>query len=130
MPVEVGQAFLIPSGPSHDPDQKHMFVACTQIDADGNILLASISSWKNDLCDATCRLETGCHPFITKDSYVLYRKSLIEASATIEHGIQSGRIKELANLDALLLERILKGMAKSKQTPWKIVRYVRRNVGT
>lgn len=40
---------LIPSGPTHDPDKKHLFVVCTDACAEGRHLLVPINSWTNDL---------------------------------------------------------------------------------
>lgn len=39
---------LIPSGPTHDPDKKHLFVVCTDVCAEGRHLLVPINSWTND----------------------------------------------------------------------------------
>jgi hypothetical protein len=128
--IEVGQAFLIPSGTSHNPDVKHMFVVCTSIDDNGNVVLASISSWKNDLCDATCKLAAGSHPFIKKDSYVLYRQSRIENTKTIERGLSSAVFVALDDVTDEVLAKIVAGLTRSRQTPWQIKRHIKRLLGT
>lgn len=103
-----------------------MFVVCTDVDTNGQIVLASISSWKNDLCDDTCRLSPGCHPFIKRDSYVLYRKSRIEFSETIELGLDKSVFVALDDVDNDTLEKIVNGLISSRHTPWQVKRHVKR----
>lgn len=123
--VYSGMSFLMPSGTYHDPNQKHLFVVCTNPDDSGNVLLASVSSWKNHLCDPTCRLENGCHPFISKDSYVLYRKGRIEPTSAIEKGLKAGALVQKEDFDGETVNRMLAGFSTSKQTPIKIRKYAK-----
>ena len=116
--------FLMPSGTYHNPNVKHLFIVCTDMDENGNVLLASVSSWKNRLCDPTCKLAAGCHEFITKDSYVMYRKSRVEAAATIDKGIRTGVFVQKDDVGKHLIQAALDGFCASKQTPRKIKRYV------
>jgi hypothetical protein len=125
MTVSLGAAFLIPSGTHHNPTERHMFVVCTNVNARGEVVLASISSWKNDLCDPTCKLEPGCHPFIRRPSYVLYRKSRIELSADIERGVEQSVIVPLERVSSEMLGHVVDGIAKSRQTPWKVKRHIK-----
>lgn len=120
-----GMAFLMPSGTYHNPNQKHLFVVCSDPDKNGHVLLASISSWKNDLCDASCKLANGCHPSVPKDSYVLYRKSRIEAAAVIEKGIKTGTLIQKDDFGADAVGKMVAGFIASKQTPWKIKKYAK-----
>lgn len=115
----------MPSGTYHNPNLKHLFVVCTDIDGDGNVLLASVSSWKNDLCDPACRLPSGCHEFITKDSYVLYRKSRIEKATVIENGIRKGVLIQKDDFKKEIVVAALSGFKKSRQVPRKVVKYVK-----
>ncbi|MFZ1813803.1 MAG: hypothetical protein WBO55_03000 [Rhizobiaceae bacterium] len=115
----------MPSGTYHNPNQKHLFVVCTDPDNAGNVLIVSISSWKSHLCDATCKLENGCHPFIAQESYVLYRKSRVEPASAIEKGIRTGTLVQKDDFGAELVGRMLSGVLASKQTPWKISKYVK-----
>lgn len=124
--MKVGSAFLIPSGTAHNPNVKHMFVVCTAVNPDGQVVLASISSWKNSLCDPTCILEAGAHPFVTKKSYVLYRKSRIESVETLQRGIDQSVFVVLDDVGPELVEIITAGIIKSKQTPWQVKRFVKK----
>ena len=119
----------MPSGTYHNPEIKHLFFVCTGVDANGDVILASISSWKNDLCDPTCKLSAGCHEFVTKDSYILYRKSRIEKAETIENGIKTGVFIQKEDADNGLIEDALQGFQASNQTPKKIKRYVKAILG-
>lgn len=123
--IHVGAAFLIPSGTTHNPSEKHMFVVCTDIDGDGNVVLASISSWKNSLCDDTCKLDPGCHPFVRKPSYVMYRKSRIEHRDTLLRGLEQADFIPLDDVGPEMLGPIADGLLTSKQTPWQIKRYLK-----
>ena len=73
---------LIPSGPSHDPGRMHLHVVCTDPDNDGCQLIVSICTKINSLCDPSCTLQPHEHPFLTKESYVLYRNAeIVQQSA-------------------------------------------------
>ena len=61
-------SLLIPSGPTHDPQRRHLFIVLTDpFDDTGNgvsrVLLVSLASVR-DSCDRTCILKPGDHPFI------------------------------------------------------------------
>lgn len=62
---------LIPSGPSHDPDRKHLHVVCNDAREDGTHLLVSISSWRSN-GDPTCQLQSHEHDFLDRLSFVEY----------------------------------------------------------
>ncbi len=72
------------SGPDHDPDRMHLFVVltdplCNFDDGIRKVLLVSLSSIHDDLYhDSACILEPGEHPFVKRDSYVVYQKARID----------------------------------------------------
>jgi hypothetical protein len=109
---------LIPSGTSHNPDKKHLFVVCALNDSDA--MLASIATWINHLCDGTCILEAGEHPFITAKSYIIYRKCRIEKCQTLIKGVHEGLLIPREPVKDEPFARICDGIVKSKQTPWKM----------
>lgn len=121
-PYKAGSV-LIPSGTYHDPTKKHLFIICTDECAEGKFLLVPVSTWINDLCDSTCRLSIGDHPFIIRDSYVFYRKSRIEARAVLEAGVQKALFVVRQDVNASLLERVRSGVCASIQTPRGVKRY-------
>lgn len=121
--VARSSTLLIPSGPSHDPNRKHLFVVCTDPCPDGKQLVVCVASWVNDLCDGTCILQEHEHPFLTHQSYILYREARVEAVADIEKGIDDGRFLPRAAMNAQTFLRVRNGVCRSKHTPRKIKRY-------
>lgn len=61
--------------------------------------------------------------FIVKDSYVFYRKARIEDAAVLGDGVDQGIFIPHDPVDETLLERIMKGVCASKQTPRKVKAY-------
>jgi len=114
----------MPSGTYHDPNIKHMFMVCTNIDQHGNVVLAPVSSWKNNLSDGTCKLAIGCHPFVTRDSHILYRKCRIEFASAIEKGLAQGIFKQLKDVNQSLIEQVIKGISISPHTPYKVKKHI------
>lgn len=111
---------LIPSGTTHHPDKKHLFVVCNDAPPDGKFFLVTVATWRNHLCDETCILDPGSHEFIKVKSYVLFRKSRIERGSTLLRGVQSGMFTQLAPVDAAVLSAVCAGVLASDQTPRKL----------
>jgi hypothetical protein len=86
-------------------------------------LIVSITSWTNDLCDATCIVQQHEHPWLRHQSYVFYRKARIEAATTLENGLRQGIFEPLPDMNAQTFLRIRNGVCTSPQTPRKIKRY-------
>lgn len=122
---------LIPSGPAHDFDRKHLFIILTDPVADpvnGNkvsVLLTNLSTLDIALQhDPTCILHLGDHPFVTRDSYVSYRTSRIQEAEKIINGVASGMLVAKEPMDSGIVDRICEGL-DSYQTPEKIKRFFR-----
>lgn len=115
---------LIPSGPTNDPNRRHLHIVCTDPCENGNQVLVSITTWTNDLCDATCILQSYEHPWLTRQSYVFYRKARIEAATTLDSGVEQGifELREAMNAQSFL--RVRNGICASPQTPRKVKRYL------
>jgi len=123
---------LIPSGPAHDLDRKHLFIILTDPVADplnGNkdsVLLTSVSTLETALPhDPTCILHPGDHPFVTRESYVSYRDSRILETAKIINGVSSGMFVAKELMDGNIVDRICDGLSTSQQTAEKIKRFFR-----
>lgn len=114
---------LIPSGPYNDPERKHLFIVCTDLCDEGRHLLVPVASWINDLCDPTCRLNAGDHGFISRPSYILYRKALIEDATTLEKGVLTKRLIPHDVMNAQVFLRVSNGICRSPQTPRRIKKY-------
>jgi hypothetical protein len=115
---------LVPSGPPHDPDRKHLHIVCNDTDASGFNLLVPVSSWINDLCDGTCVLLRHEHPWLTKPkSYVLYRNATLCEAVALQRGIQKSMVIAREDCNAQVSLRIRNGICNSPRTPRKIKSY-------
>lgn len=127
--MEPGDTFLMPSGTHHNPNAMHLFVVCSLLRNENEVLLASIATWRNHLCDSTCILTPGCHPFINRKSYVFYRSSRIEKIADLEFGLGQLHFIEKDPMPAELVERMLDGFLASKQTKRGIKKRLKAEYG-
>lgn len=123
MPYRRAGTLLIPSGPSHDAARPHLHVVCNDTDDAGLNLLVSVTSWTNNLCDPTCRLEAHEHPWLTHSSYILYRKAEVREATKLDAGIRQGLFTVQQVMNAQTFLRIRNGVCASPQTPRKIKRY-------
>lgn len=123
MPIYRAGTLLIPSGPSHDPDRKHLHVVCNDTDAMGFNLIVSVATWTNDLCDDTCILLPHDHGFIRHRSWVVYRKAEIIEAARLEKGLQDHLVFRHDNMNAAAFLRVRHGICRSSATARKIKNY-------
>ncbi len=108
---------LIPSGPPQDPDRMHLFILLTQPQADGRVLLTTVSSVPRGLPhDGTCLLYRGDHPFIRHDSYVFYARSRIEAQSALLNGVNQGVFEAREAMEETLFARVCQGLTASRFT--------------
>ena len=114
---------LIPSGPSHDPDRRHMFIVCTDTNQNGTNLLVPVASWVNDLCDPTCRLAVHEHSFLRHQSYVFYRNARIEPASKLNAGLAAGKFTTHDPVNGQVFLRVKNGICRSAQTSRKIKAY-------
>lgn len=84
---------LIPSGPLDNAGMRHLHIVCTDPCVERKQLVVSITTWRNNLCDGTCILDRGDHPFVVHRSWVLYRAAKIEPSSTFTNGIERACLK-------------------------------------
>ncbi|GAA0862467.1 hypothetical protein GCM10009115_09250 [Sphingopyxis soli] len=115
---------LIPSGPSHDPNRKHLHVVCTDPDANGEQLIVSICTKVNNLCDPACTIQPHEHSWLTKESYVFYRKAQIVPQAALANGIAGNHFTVKDDMNGQTFLRIANGICASIQTPRKIKKYI------
>lgn len=119
---------LVPSGPENDPDRKHLFILLTDPADAGSgvkaVLMVSLSSIKPGLpYDPACVLHSGDHPFVKKDSFVVYQKSRIEDADKVLRGVKDGKLVPQAPMDTAVFARICKGLEDSRLTPPKMLRF-------
>jgi len=120
---------LIPSGPAHDPERKHLFIVLTDparvLDYDETqSLLVGVTTLQPDLpYDPTCLLHAGDHEFIRHRSYVHYARALIEPSQSILNGVKKGVLVPKAMLVEDIFARVCNGLVKSRFTARRIIAF-------
>ncbi len=67
--------------------------------------------------DPACRLFPGDHPFITRESYVVYAMARIESADKISRGVTQNILVPKAPMDGSVFARICQGVLDSKHTP-------------
>lgn len=113
---------LVPSGTEDQPDLKHLFILLNDPVSDQRlVLMVSISTIRlNRFHDTCCLLGPGDHPFIRKDSFVLYSKARIESVRTLEEGVRRQLLVPKEPMDGAIFARICEGVLNSRHTPREI----------
>jgi hypothetical protein len=112
---------MIPTGNVGD----HLFVITTDACPAGKHLLVNLTSVKQDRHnDLTCILEPGEHPFITQQSYILYRGAQIQGSNRLGAMVDGWVYRSGARASAELTDRILAGFFDSPFTPRFVKNYL------
>lgn len=114
---------LIPSGPSDNPEMMHLHIVCTDPCQEGKQLIVSVTTWRNNLCDGTCVLNEGDHPWLKHRSWVMYRAARIEASETLDNGLSQGLFSAREDMEDEVFKRILSGICDSPHTKRRIKKY-------
>jgi hypothetical protein len=120
---------LVPSGPAHDPDRKHLFIVLTDPCPTGrDVLMVNISTVRSG-CDQTCKLFAGDHPFIQRDSFVEYAMARIEAAEKIANGVKTRVLAPHADMDSAIFARVCHGLSVSPFVKPRMLRYYRERTG-
>jgi len=116
---------LVPSGPEHDPNRKHLFILLTDPpNPDGEVLLVGVASVQERLPhDPTCLLYLGDHPFIRHKSYVNYAFARIEPVGKLVNGVKQGLFDPQGTLGEAVFARVCKGLLESRRTTPKIRKF-------
>lgn len=115
---------LIPSGPT---DHLH-FVCCDLVfypkQAKECVLLVNISTIKQDIdYDLTCIVEVGDHPFVTRPSYIYYRKADIFGADSLSRNVAEGAFQVHQPCSDELFTRILNGFDISEDVRLKVKKF-------
>jgi hypothetical protein len=92
--MKKGMAFLDVEVPTRNGPARHLNVIITEPDDEGNCLAVPICSYRETNGrpfpnqDESYLLSPGCHPFIKKKSYALYRKAKAISSQTLSNGLK------------------------------------------
>ena len=122
-PVE-RSTILMPSGAT---DHLH-FVCCNPVFYPAYnrecVLLVNISSIKQDLeYDTSCILQVGDHPFISKPSYIYYRKADIFGIETIKRSVAQGDFTIHQDCNESVFQRILDGFKISDEVRRRVLQF-------
>jgi len=95
---------------------------------DMSVLVVNVTSVQQGAFhDPTCVLQPGCHPFITRASWVLYRGATVLKVPRLEANITSGDVRPGQPVSRLVYDQVRSGFDVSDLVPAKILRYLRRH---
>lgn len=120
---------LVPSGPAHDSERKHLFVVLTDpaeiLEFPGkHSLLVGIASIHPEIPhDSACELYAGDHEFIRHKSYVDFARARIEQSQKLVNGVKRGEMTPKAVLVEDIFARVCKGLTESRFTAPRILTF-------
>jgi 5'(3')-deoxyribonucleotidase len=123
---------LMPSGPDHDVERKHLFILMTDPVENletktKEVLVVSLSTIKpNSPYDDTCIIRPYEHPFIKHDSFVFYRNSAIKDCDKLINGVKQGIFKAKGIIDMPVFSRICSGIETSRFIPSKCLKFYQR----
>lgn len=118
---------LIPSGPTHDPERKHLHIVLNDPfpDAQGpKVLLACVMSIPaSNVYDPSCTLFPGDHPFVGKHSFIAYNYLRLLDPALLEARVASNHFIAKPLLDEKCFQYVLTGLQESPFASPKYQRY-------
>jgi hypothetical protein len=117
-------SLLIPSGPPHDRDRKHLFVLITDRCANHSHLGVPICTiepgvWHDD----ACVLNAGCHEFLELPSFAMYRFAKIMHHALVSRRVDLNEFIPKADVSDEVCEIIRNGLLESRFVPKLIKKY-------
>ncbi len=119
---------LIPSGPNHDPNRKHLHIVVTNPNASGDVLIVCVVSIPpTNIYDPSCTFFPGEHPFIVKDSYVAFRFSRVVQAGLLEAKVAAGDYIAKADLEEKRFLDVVVGLKDSTFTTPKILNFYHSN---
>src|SRR2546421_8744937 len=109
----------MPSG----PEGGHLFVILNDPAVLGTYgsrphsVLVNISTLRPGLpYDGTCVLPAGCHPFVKRDSYVVYARARIDPADHLQRLVEQGVFKPQDAMPTQITEKIKTGLKQSMFT--------------
>ena len=120
-----GATLLIPSGPAHDPERKHLHLVLTDpIEATGEVLIVSIMKIpESNIYDGSCTLFPDEHPFVVHHSVVAYKFCRVVSAKLLEEKVASGEFVGKPSLAPARLADALEGLKASPHVTPKIRRF-------
>lgn len=115
---------MIPTGDAGD----HLFVITTDACPQGKHILVNLTSIKpGRSIDTTCVVQPGEHPFVVRDSYVVYRSAQMLSAQKIGQMVDSWVYRKGQPATEPLTDKILAGFSASQFTPRFILNHLRSN---
>lgn len=117
---------LIPSGPTHDPERKHLHIVLNDPHGEsGEVLIVSVTSIPlSNLYDPSCSLNPGEHPFIVRDSYVSYRFTRKVQAQALEDQVKQGEFIAKPLMDEKIFKYVIEGFFDSPHVTPKLRRFL------
>ncbi|AUM67528.1 hypothetical protein C0J56_00455 [Pseudomonas fluorescens] len=102
-------------------------VHCDEIN-EMSVLVVNFSSVQlGAFYDPACVLQPGCHPFITRESWVVYRGATVLRVPRLEAQITAGDVRPNSPVSRLVYDQVRAGFDVSDLVSPKISRYLRRH---
>ena len=90
------------------------------------VLLVNFCSFEaNGLCDSTCLLNIGDHPFINHATFIAYEHAKLQLSQPLVAAIDAKRIRPHDPVSDRVYQRILDGLKRSSRVAGGVSRFVR-----
>ncbi|MBM3334646.1 hypothetical protein FJY63_08295 [Candidatus Sumerlaeota bacterium] len=116
--MRIGDTFLGPL-----PQQPHLWIVITTPNDRGEVAIVNFTS---TICDKTCQVAPGEHPFVKKPTVVRYQDARLALVSDLRKGCERGLLSLRTPVDSNLLRRIQQGALQSPFTPGKVAREVKR----
>lgn len=102
-------------------------VHCGELN-DMSVLVVNFSSVQpGAFHDNACVLQPGCHPFVTRESWVVYRGATVLRVPRLEIQIAAGDARPDAPVSSTVYDQVRAGFNVSDSVAPKIARYLRRH---
>lgn len=117
-----GKSFLsAPEKTASGDEKRHLRIVITNPDAEFNQVVVSVTTLKYpNVQDCSCVLKAGDHRFITHDSIVDYKRTIIMSSVEIFNGINKGILIDKQDVKPEILKRIINAAKQSRYIPPEI----------
>ena len=126
MPYEPaqGKTLLIPSGTQIDPNKRHLFVILTDVCAEGQHLLVSLSRIREGVhFDPACVFEPGEHRFVRDRSFAAYRLARIEPAEKLIRHVEAWDFTPKDDMPVPLVDRMRAGIEASDFIARRVLMY-------
>jgi hypothetical protein len=118
-----GLAFLDVEVQTRNGPARHLNVIITNPDDERNFLVVPICTYQEingkplPNQDESCLLSAGCHPFIKKKSYALYRKAKAVSFQTLYNGFRKGVFTKQPDMTKEVIQDLQRGAELSRFFP-------------